>query len=169
MMHCTVQVLFVQPPLATAAVENYMIKLVIDSLHTRETYILDISTVQACVPEGLRVVRVVITFGFTSPVPVIPSWGSTIHSTHWCIHCTRIYCNGLNLATALPARNLKVWRLLLNFLSRPDLLCLISLDVNTVDLLPLALISQSQLSSCHSIDHGLGPLCLIHAWLLFHS
>jgi len=54
MMHCTMQVLFVQTPLATAAVENYMIKLVIDSLYTRETYILYISTVQACVPEGLR-------------------------------------------------------------------------------------------------------------------
>jgi len=45
-------------------------KLVI--AHKRDITYCILCTVQACVPEGLIVVRVIMTFGFTFPVPVVP-------------------------------------------------------------------------------------------------
>ena len=69
-------------PLSTAA--SSCRELYDEASHcTQERHnILYICTVQACVPEGIIVVRVIMTFRFTFPVPVAPYRGSTIHSTH---------------------------------------------------------------------------------------
>ena len=118
-------------PLATAAVENQIIKLVIDSLHTRET----LYTVY-------------------------------IYCTGLCARRTQSGQSGHNIWFHFSSSSNPILRFYDPYLALTDVftkLCLISLGVNTVDLLPLALISQSQLSSCRWIDLGLGRTTVLNS------